>query len=103
MRTRIRVPAPYRLAFDGEATNSPDVTTTLSTKRQIILPVEVCDQRNLKPGDDFEIITDDDDPNVIVLRRVRRINEVKLLSALRGLRGLKIPRTKRAAARRVRL
>lgn len=45
------------------------MTTVLSQKGQIVLPVPVRKRLRLVPGDDFEVIVEDDD--TITLRRVR--------------------------------
>ena len=44
------------------------MTTVLSQKGQIVLPSAVREQMHLQPGQDFEVIIDDEDP--ILLRRV---------------------------------
>jgi AbrB family looped-hinge helix DNA binding protein len=44
------------------------VTTVLSQKGQIVLPVPVRQQLHLEPGDDFEVAVEDED--TITLRRV---------------------------------
>jgi len=46
------------------------MTTVLSQKGQIVLPSAVREQLELKPGDDFEIIVEDDD--TISLRRISK-------------------------------
>lgn len=46
------------------------MTTILSQKGQIVLPASVRERLKLKPGDDFEIIVDDD--QTIRLRRITR-------------------------------
>ncbi len=46
------------------------MTTVLSQKGQIVLPSAVRQQMHLKPGQDFEVIIDDED--TILLRRVSR-------------------------------
>ena len=44
------------------------MTTVLSQKGQIVLPVPVREQLHLSPGDDFEVAVEDED--TITLRRV---------------------------------
>ena len=44
------------------------MTTVLSKKGQIVLPNPVREQMNLKPGQDFEVLIDDED--TILLRRI---------------------------------
>jgi AbrB family looped-hinge helix DNA binding protein len=44
------------------------MTTVLSKKGQIVLPVPVRQQLNLSPGDDFEVVIEDED--TITLRRI---------------------------------
>jgi AbrB family looped-hinge helix DNA binding protein len=44
------------------------MTTVLSKKGQIVLPVPVRQQLNLSPGDDFEVAIEDED--TITLRRI---------------------------------
>lgn len=44
------------------------MTTVLSQKGQIVLPVPVRQQLKLEPGDDFEIAIEDED--TITLRRI---------------------------------
>lgn len=46
----------------------PTMTTVLSQKGQIVLPVPVRQQLHLVPGDDFEVAVEDED--TITLRRV---------------------------------
>lgn len=46
------------------------MTTVLSKKGQIVLPSAVREQLHLEPGQDFEVLVDDED--TIVLRRISR-------------------------------
>lgn len=65
------------------------MTTTISSKGQVVIPQPVRERHQLKAGDDlllFELSNGD-----IVLRRVRAPKK-SLVWHLRQLRGLKIPR-----------
>ena len=44
------------------------MTTVLSKKGQIVLPASIREKLNLRPGDDFEILLEDD--GTITLRRI---------------------------------
>ena len=46
------------------------MTTVLSQKGQIVLPSAIREQMQLQPGQDFEVIIDDED--TITLRRINR-------------------------------
>lgn len=46
------------------------MTTVLSKKGQIVLPSAVRERMHLEPGQDFEVIIDDED--TIMLRRISR-------------------------------
>jgi AbrB family looped-hinge helix DNA binding protein len=46
------------------------MTTVLSQKGQIVLPSAVREQMHLEPGQDFEVLIDDED--TITLRRINR-------------------------------
>ena len=46
------------------------MTTVLSQKGQVVLPVPIRQHLNLAPGDDFEVSVEDDD--TITLRRISR-------------------------------
>jgi AbrB family looped-hinge helix DNA binding protein len=46
------------------------MTTILSQKGQIVLPVPIRQKLDLSPGDDFEVLIEED--NTITLRRVSR-------------------------------
>ncbi len=51
------------------------MTTVLSQKGQIVLPTKVRNELRLEPGDDFEVLVQDDDS--ILLRRInQRPNKV---------------------------
>jgi AbrB family looped-hinge helix DNA binding protein len=60
---KVRVCASMRVRKD-----SPTMTTVLSQKGQIVLPVPGRQQLHLQPGDDFEVAVEDED--TITLRRI---------------------------------
>ena len=50
------------------------MTTVLSKKGQVVIPIPIRERLSLEPGDDFEIVTEGDD--AIILRRItKRPNE----------------------------
>ena len=58
------------------------MTTVLSQKGQIVLPSAVREQMHLEPGQDFEVIIDDED--TILLRRVSRPPNHVLIALLQA-------------------
>jgi len=76
------------------------MTTTLTPERQIVLPKKLCVERKLQAGDHFEVIPDEDDSNVILLRRVSHAVEDDLLEVLLScpVKGF-MPRLKRRKER----
>ena len=60
----------------------PRMTTTLTPERQIVLPKKLCAERKLQAGDHFEVIPDEDDADVILLRRVGQVAQDDLLDVL---------------------
>ena len=72
------------------------MTTTLTEERHIVLPKKLCAQKKLRAGDHFEVVPDEDDPNVILLRRLAPgakddLLEVLLACPVKGF----LPRIKR--------
>ncbi len=68
------------------------MTTVLSQKGQIVLPAGIRKQLDLQPGDDFEILVDDDDDGTIVLKRVQSPPNAGLIDHLLSAPGgLDIP------------
>ena len=47
------------------------MTATLSDKGEIVLPTKLRRQKRLKPGDGFEVVSDPDDPDAIILRKIQ--------------------------------
>ena len=47
-----------------------NVTTTMTNNGHIVIPQKLRRQKKLRAGDELEFLPDDDDPNIIVLRRV---------------------------------
>ncbi len=58
------------------------MTTVLSKKGQIVLPSSVRDQLHLEPGQDFEVLIEDED--TITLRRITRRPNHGLIDHLLG-------------------
>ncbi len=58
------------------------MTTVLSHKGQIVLPSAVREQMHLEPGQDFEVIINDE--NIILLRRISRSPNHGLIDLLQA-------------------
>lgn len=58
------------------------MTTILSQKGQIVLPVPIRQQLDLTPGDDFEVFIEEE--SIITLRRVSRPPNSGLVNLLRA-------------------
>jgi AbrB family looped-hinge helix DNA binding protein len=71
--------------------------TILQSDGHIVLPAKVRRERKLRAGDQFEIITDPDEPGMIELRRVRRRRNEGLAAWLGAcpVKGFPIPRRSR--------
>ena len=48
------------------------MTTILQNNGHIVLPPKVRREKKLRPGDNLEVLADEDDPNAIVLRKVEK-------------------------------
>lgn len=48
------------------------MTTNIGQRGQLVIPKAIRASRNILPGDDFEVIADEDDLDLILLRRIRR-------------------------------
>ena len=66
------------------------MTTSVSSKGQIVLPKAVRECRSIKTGDDLEVIAPEGSDDII-LRKIQTRPNQGLVNALRKLRGLKIP------------
>ncbi len=78
------------------------MTTVLSQKGQIVLPAAVRERLRLEPGDDFEIVVEDDD--TISLRRISRPANFGLVDHLLQCPGeLVIPERSRDQPRKLAL
>jgi AbrB family looped-hinge helix DNA binding protein len=58
------------------------MTTTLGQRGQLVIPKAIRAERKLQPGDDFEIIADEDDADLILLRRIRPAANARLVEHL---------------------
>jgi len=60
------------------------MTTNMGQRGQIVLPKAIRTSRKIQPGDDFEIIADEDDFDLILLRRIRPTANAGLLKHLKS-------------------
>lgn len=83
-----------RLFYYYDMTN---MTTTVSSKGQIVLPKKVRDAKDIRPGDDLEVVDQDDG---ILLRKISR--KADWLDVLRSIpwKGLEIPKRSRQRPRK---
>ena len=44
--------------------------TSIGAKGEITIPREIRKRKQIRPGDDFEVLEDEDDPSAIILRKV---------------------------------
>ena len=47
------------------------MTTSIGERGQVVIPKVIRVSRKIRPGDDFEITPDEDDFDLILLRRIR--------------------------------
>jgi len=81
------------------------MTTTLTSKGQILLPPKVRRDKKLRAGDELEILSDAEDADVILLRRVRKQPNQGLVALLRScpVKGFRLPRRSRELPRVIQL
>ena len=82
------------------------MTTNLGQRGQLVIPKAIRTERKLQPGDDFEVIADEDDADLILLRRIRPAANAGLVEHLaacphRGV--LRAPVRRREPMRQVRM
>jgi AbrB family looped-hinge helix DNA binding protein len=75
------------------------VTTTLSQKRQVVIPQEVRKKLRLRPGDDFIVLSSQ--TGDILLRPVRNSSGTDWLDALRALKGLEVQERSKELGRQI--
>ncbi len=76
------------------------MTTILSRKGQIVLPAAIRERLDLRPGDDFEILVEDD--GVISLRRISQPPNFGLVDHLLDCPGpLELPERRRDLPRNI--
>jgi AbrB family looped-hinge helix DNA binding protein len=70
------------------------MTTTLTSDGHLLIPKTVRRRQKLRPGDEFEILADADEPGVLELRRVRRKPNEGLVKWLYScpVKGIRIPK-----------
>ncbi len=47
------------------------MTTNIGQRGQLVIPKEIRTSRQIQPGEDFEVMVDEDDFDLILLRRIR--------------------------------
>ena len=47
------------------------MTTNIGQRGQLVIPKEIRTSRQIEPGQDFEVLLDEDDFDLILLRRIR--------------------------------
>jgi AbrB family looped-hinge helix DNA binding protein len=82
------------------------VTTNVGQRGQVVLPKAIRTSRQIEPGDDFEVTVDEDDFDLILLRRIRpsaNAGLVKHLLACPGKGSRPRPRRRPEPMRKVKL
>ena len=81
------------------------MTTNIDQLGQPVLPKAIRASRKIQPGDDFEILADEDDFDLILLRRIRPVANAGLVRHLTDCphKGrLSVPRRRREPMRKTR-
>jgi AbrB family looped-hinge helix DNA binding protein len=79
------------------------VTSSVSTKGQIVIPQEIRERKQIRAGDDLEFIDDPDDEQIIILRKIQRRPNRGLVQCLKNLKGMVLPSRSGRPARRIKL
>jgi AbrB family looped-hinge helix DNA binding protein len=82
------------------------MTTNIGQRGQLVIPKAIRTSRGIRPGDDFEVIGDEDDYDLILLRRIRPTANSGLvdhLGACPDKGALLAPARRRERMRKVRL
>jgi len=81
------------------------MTTIVTANGAVVLPRKVRREKKLRVGDELEVLTDEDEPNVIMLRRVQNSPNEGLLDVLRAcpVKGFRIPNRSKELPRDVKL
>ena len=79
------------------------MTSSVSTKGQIVIPQEIRERKQIRAGDDLEFIDDPDDEQIIILRKVQRRPNRGLVQCLKHLKGIVLPSRSGRPTRRIKL
>ena len=82
------------------------MTTNIGERGQLVLPKAIRTSHKIQPGDDFEVIADEDDVDLILLRRIRPAANAGLVKHLANCphKGpLSVPVRRAETMRKVRL
>ena len=79
------------------------MTSSVSTKGQIVIPQEIRERKQIRAGDDLEFIDDPDDEHIIILRKIQRRPNRGLVQCLKQLKGITPPVRSGRPARRIKL
>ncbi len=60
------------------------MTTNIGQRGQLVIPKAIRASRNIEAGDDFEVTVDEDDFDLILLRRIRTQANAGLVDCLRA-------------------
>jgi len=82
------------------------MTTNLGQRGQLVILKAIRKERKLQPGDDFEVLVDEDDADLILLRRIRpaaNAGLVEHLAACPHQGAFRVPSRRPEPMRRVRV